>query len=36
VGARQVGAVVCLSKPLELEKRVAAIESAAGRVDGER
>lgn len=32
--ARQVGAVVCLSKPLKLEKLVAAIESAAGR-DGQ-
>lgn len=32
--ARQVGAVVCLSKPIKLEKLVAAIESAAGRVEG--
>jgi CheY-like chemotaxis protein len=32
--ARQVAAVVCLSKPLKLEKLVAAIESAAGR-DGQ-
>lgn len=28
--AQQVGAVVCLSKPLKLEKLVAAIQSASG------